>query len=72
MTDISTIAPITIRRFNLPRLSFPRLAIGASLAVISGVMGDALSMAYVDPYTSLRRQPQTVSDDDLKGRDPTW
>ena len=72
MTDISTIAPITIRRLNLPRLSFPRLEIGASLAAISGLVGDAFNMAYVDPYTSLRRQPQVVPDDDLEGRDPTW
>ena len=72
MTDISTTAPITIRRLNLPRPSFPRLAIGASLAAISGLMGDALKMAYVDPYTSLRRRPQIVPDDDLEGRDPNW
>ena len=72
MTDISTIAPITVRRLNLPRLSLPRLGIGASLAAISGLVGDAFNMAYVDPYTSLRRQPQVVPDDDLEGRDPTW
>jgi hypothetical protein len=72
MTDISTIAPITIRRLHLPRLGFPRLEIGASLAAISSLMGDALNMAYVDPYTSLRRQPQVVPDGDLEGRDPTW
>ena len=72
MTDISTIAPIAIRRLSLPRLSFPRLGIGASLAAISGLVGDAFKMAYVDPYTSLGRQPQVVPDDDLEGRDPTW
>ena len=72
MTDISTTAPITVRRLNLPRLSFPRLGIGASLAAISGLVGDAFNMAYVDPYTSLRRRPQVVPDDDLEGRDPTW
>ena len=72
MTDISTPAPITVRRLNLPGLSFPRLEIGASLAAISGLVGDALNMAYVDPYTSLRPQPQVVPDDDFEGRDPTW
>ncbi|CAN7348085.1 hypothetical protein LJR234_002095 [Mesorhizobium amorphae] len=72
MTDISAAAPITVRRLNLLRLSFPRLEIGASLAAISGLVADALNMAYVDPYTSLRRQPQVVPDDDLEGRDPTW
>jgi hypothetical protein len=72
MTDVPTTAPITVRRLSLPRLSFPRLEIGASLAAISGLVADALSMAYVAPYTSVRRQPQVVPDDDLKGRDPTW
>jgi hypothetical protein len=62
-------SPIIIRRLNLPRL---RLAIGASLAAISGLVSDALNMAYVAPYTSLRRQPQVVPDDDLEGRDPAW
>jgi hypothetical protein len=73
MTDIATTGPITtIRRLNLPRLSFPRLEIGASLAAISGLVGGALNMAYVNPYTSLRRPPQVVPHDDLEGRDPTW
>ena len=72
MTDISTTAPITIRRLNLPRLNFPRLEISASLAAISGLLGDALNMVYVDPYTSLRHQSQVAPDDDLEGRDPTW
>ena len=72
MTDISTAAPITIRRLDLRRPSFPRFEIGASLAAISGLVADALNMTYVAPYTSLRRQPQVVPDDDLEGRDPTW
>jgi hypothetical protein len=69
MTDMSTKAPITIRRLSLPR---PKLAIGASLASICGVMSDALKLAYVAPYSSLHRQPRIVPDDDLEGRDPTW
>ena len=72
MTDISTTAPIAIRRLSLPRLSFPRLELGASLSEIFGLWNDALNMAYVAPYASLRRQPQTVPDDDLEGRDPSW
>lgn len=71
MTDIST-TPITIRRLSLPRLCLPRLEVGASLAAIPGLVSDALNMAYVAPYTSLRRQPQVVPDDDLEARDPTW
>ncbi|TPK97415.1 MULTISPECIES: hypothetical protein [unclassified Mesorhizobium] len=72
MADILTTGPIIVRRFKLLRRSFPRLAIGASLNAISGLVGDALKMAYVDPYASLGRQPPVVPDDDLKGRDPTW
>jgi hypothetical protein len=71
MTDILTTAPITIRSIKLPRLSVPWRAIGASLEAIPGLIGNALNMAYVDPYTSLRR-PQIVPDDDLEGRDPNW
>lgn len=72
MTDISTTAPISIRRLSLSRLCFPRLEIGASLTSIPGLMSDALSMAYVDPYTGLRHQPQVVLDDDPEARDPNW
>ena len=72
MADIPTAAPITVRRLNLPRLSVPRLGIGASLVAISGLVADAFNMGYVAPNTSLRRQPQVVPDDDLEGRDPTW
>ena len=72
MTDISPIAPIAIRHSNLQRINIPRLGIGASLAAISALVGDAFNMAYVVPYTGLHRQPQVVPDDDLEGRDPTW
>lgn len=72
MTDISTAAPIKIRRFSPPRLGFPRPGIGASLTGMFGLISDALRMSYVDPYTSLHRQPQIVADDDLEGRDPAW
>jgi len=72
MTDMSTTAPITIRRFKLPRPSFTRLEIGASLDAMFSLVGDALNMAYVAPYTGPRRQPQVAPDDDLEGRDPSW
>jgi hypothetical protein len=72
MTDIPTTAAITVRRLIRLRPSFPRLEIGASLAAISSVVGDALKMAYAGPYASRRRQPEVVPDDDLEGRDPTW
>ncbi len=72
MTDILTTAPTTGRRLNLPRPSFPRLAIGASLKAIFGLWGDALRLAYLAPHASLGRQQQIVPDDDLDGRDLSW
>ncbi len=72
MTDISTTAPVTIRRLNLPRLCFPGLEIGASLAALPGLLSEALNMAYLAPYTGLRRQPQVAPDNGLEARDPTW
>ena len=61
MNDISTTAPITMRRLILSRPSFPRLEIGPSLAAMCSLVGDALTLAYVTPYTSLRRQPQAIA-----------
>jgi len=73
MTNVSaTSVPTIVRRLGLARLSFPRLAIGASLSAISGSWCGALKLLYVAPYASLGRQQQIVPDDDLKGRDPNW
>ena len=72
MTDISTIVPTALRRFDLRRPNIPTLGIGASLAAIPRLLGDAFKMAYVDPYTSHGRRPQVVADDDFEGRDPSW
>ncbi len=72
MTDISTIAATFIRRADATPQAVPRLPIAASFWAKFGLVGDAYRMAYVDPYTSLRRQPQIIPDDDLKGRDPSW
>lgn len=72
MTDISGTIPTTIRHFKLPRLVLPWLAIGASFDAINLLIGNALNMAYVEPYSSLRRREQIVPDDDLDGRDPSW
>jgi hypothetical protein len=67
MADIFTTAAIAIRRLGLP--GFQSFAIGASLKALPGAIGEALKMAYVNPYTS-RRQPPP--DEDLEGRDPNW
>ena len=39
---------------------------------MSGLLGDAFGMAYVEPFTIHRRRPPVVPDDDLDGRDPNW
>ena len=72
MTDIIITAPISIRRSGLPKLWLPTIARGASLDAIARLIGDALNLAYVDPYTSLRRQPRVTPDNELEGRDPDW
>ena len=72
MTDISSVAPIASRRSSFQRPNIPALRIGASFLAISVLLGDAFKMAYVDPFTSHRRRPQVVPDDDLEGRDPSW
>lgn len=72
MTDIISTAPIAIRRSSLPRLKLRRIGVGGALGAIAGIFGQALNLAYVDPYTSLQRRPPAIPDDDLEGRDPNW
>lgn len=72
MADISTNVQIVIRRFSLPRRGIPMLGIGASLAAIFCLLGNAFKMAYADPYAGHGRERQVASDDDLEGRDPDW
>jgi hypothetical protein len=72
MSDIISTAPISIGHASLPRLKLRRLGVGAALSAIAGLFGQALNLAYVDPYTSLQRRPPVIPDDDLEGRDPNW
>jgi hypothetical protein len=72
MTDISATAPIPLRRLKLPRIVLPGPAIGATLEAITLLIGNALDMAYVQPYSSLSRRLRIIPDDDLEGRDPDW
>jgi len=65
--DISDDLAVTIRPLKLPLLT-----ISASFDAIAKLIGDALNMAYVQPYSGLRRREQIVPDDDLDGRDPSW
>lgn len=70
MTDIIPIAPNSIRRSSLPRLSLPKIDIGASLYAIARLWSHALDLAYVAPYTN--RRPPVIPDKDIEGRDPDW
>ena len=72
MTDISRIVPTALRHFDVRRPGIATLGIGASLAAIPRLLGDAFKMSYVDPYTSHGRPPRIAADDDLEGRDPGW
>lgn len=70
MTHIST--PTIIPRVGLPRPAHLRLAVGASIEAMCGLLGKAFTMAYVDPFTSSHRYHQIVPDENLEGRDPRW
>lgn len=70
MTDIIPTAPISIRRSSLPRLSLPKIDMGASLYAIARLWSYALDLAYVAPYS--RRRPPVIPDNDIEGRDPSW
>ena len=58
MTDNAPKTP-TIRRNSEPRPSIP-LRIGASLAAMSVLLGDAISMAYVNPSAHHRFGPPDI------------
>lgn len=72
MADISTQAPITLRRSNVRQPVVPALKLGSSLAAMVRLVAGAFTMAYVDPYAGHGRPPQAAPDDDLQGRDPDW
>lgn len=56
----------------LRRLNTPGCAIGASLVAVTCLPGNAVRMAYVDPYARHHHRPQVVADDEVDGRDPAW
>ncbi len=72
MTDLTHIAPLAIRHLRLPRLRFPKLGLGATIAAVPTGITQAYSMAYVEPFKTRKRQPLISSDADLEGRDPNW
>lgn len=65
MHDVITAAPTTIRRLYLPRVTFPRLAIGAVVLNLIKAMEIAVTMAYVNPCG-------TRGSANPNGRDPNW
>jgi hypothetical protein len=70
MAGMSTIAPTAVRLVRVQRLTVPRPSLGASLAAMFGVLGDAVRMAYADPYAS--RRPNVAPEEGQDGRDPRW
>lgn len=67
MTDISTDVAIAVRSSEA---RLPSFGIGAQFAALLALLGDALKMAYVDPYAS--RRPEVARDEELGARDPRW
>ncbi len=54
MTDITiNISQIQTRRFSL---KFPRLGVGKALNAIGEALGNAFSLAYVEPFNPTRRR----------------
>lgn len=72
MDSIAVTAATMIRRAEGSRARHGGMNFGATIAAISGLMGDVHKMAYVDPYIHLRHEPKIGRDDDLEGRDPSW
>lgn len=72
MTDITTTAPISVRRPSLPAVSMPRFGIGRALAALCQGFGQAVRMAYIDPYRVSQTGPVAAPDPQLEGRDPNW
>lgn len=67
MTDISTDGPVAVRSSDAQQ---PKPGIGAQFAAMFALFGDALRMAYADPYAS--RRPEVAPEDQPGGRDPRW
>jgi hypothetical protein len=67
MTDISTNVPIAVRSSDPQR---PRFGLRAQFAAMFATFGEALRMAYVEPYAN--RRPEVAPDEELGGRDPRW
>lgn len=71
VTDSAPIVPIPLRRSGSQPLNVSGFGVGAALAAIPRLLGDAFKMAYVDPYAG-RRGPRVLPDDAPEGRDPDW
>jgi hypothetical protein len=71
MTDLSHSTPMIIRKVRLPRLSLPRLRLGAAAASLLSAYGKAMDMAYVAPYTGAASRQGTLPETD-DGRNPDW
>lgn len=57
---------------RLPRVSFPMLGIDATINGVITIIGRAVCLAYIEPFTVDRRPPISFTVFDLDGRDPNW
>lgn len=60
------------QRIAVPKPKVSRLSVGAGLRTLVVLIGNAHSMAYVDPYAAPRRQQQILPPENPDGRDSTW
>jgi hypothetical protein len=72
MTDLVTSAPLATHDLRLPRVRFPKIGIGTKIGGLSTCIGQAMCVAYVEPYKISQHQPATFCEVDLEGRDPNW
>jgi len=72
VTDIPAIAPIADRRSGLLRLNVQVRRIGAPLAAMCVLLGDALKMAYVDPYAAHRHPDAAETQEALAAFERTY
>ena len=71
MTVLAHLAPLAVRDI-LPRLRLPEPGLRAIIAAVPTSIAQAYRMAYVEPFKTRERQPLTLADADLEGRDPNW
>jgi hypothetical protein len=55
-----------------PHLGRTIRSVGTSLGAVAALVGGAVRMAYVDPFSTARCKGQDCANEDADGRDPAW